>query len=388
MKILYFARLTTPFIPQTVLTQPLGGSESALLYLTRALARRGHDITIVNTCLPDAAGVFDGVRYVSYTTPGDAVALSRRVNPDVLVAFRDFPALRWPFTGHLKVYWGHDDLSSVWAASAPWGALGRLALRRVAGPIIERRADHVFVVSEWLASLLHTVLRYPRDRIHVLRNGVHLAYFDGPPPPRHRHRLIYTSIPWRGLDLLLDIFPHIRHEIQTAELWIYCDLYRGIVTGSDRRYTRAVLRRCSQPGVRLVGSHPHPILARDLAQAGLWVYPHRPRPRMGFFAETSCIAAMEAMAAGTPVIASRRGALPELIDSGTNGLLIDGDPSSAAHKTAFVTETLRLLRDEQDWERLSSNARKTARRDLSWEQRAEEWESTLETLTRARTRPH
>jgi glycosyltransferase involved in cell wall biosynthesis len=41
--------------------------------------------------------------------------------------------------------------------------------------------------------------------------------------------------------------------------------------------------------------------------------------------DESCRAALEAMAAGRPVVARRAGALPEIVQQGTTGLLLDGD---------------------------------------------------------------
>jgi glycosyltransferase involved in cell wall biosynthesis len=41
--------------------------------------------------------------------------------------------------------------------------------------------------------------------------------------------------------------------------------------------------------------------------------------------DESCRAALEAMAAGRPVVARRAGALPEIVRHGTTGLLLDGE---------------------------------------------------------------
>ena len=48
------------------------------------------------------------------------------------------------------------------------------------------------------------------------------------------------------------------------------------------------------------------------------------------FDEPFGLSVVEAMAAGTPVIATRRGSMPELIDHGTTGFLVDGADEAAA----------------------------------------------------------
>ena len=51
------------------------------------------------------------------------------------------------------------------------------------------------------------------------------------------------------------------------------------------------------------------------------------------FEEPFGLSVVEAMACGTPVIAYRRGSMPELIDDGQNGLLVDaGDAAAMARQ--------------------------------------------------------
>ncbi len=58
------------------------------------------------------------------------------------------------------------------------------------------------------------------------------------------------------------------------------------------------------------------------------------------FDEPFGLSVVEAMAAGTPVIATRRGSMPELIDEGVTGFLVDG----ADEATAAVDRAVRLDR--------------------------------------------
>jgi glycosyltransferase involved in cell wall biosynthesis len=55
--------------------------------------------------------------------------------------------------------------------------------------------------------------------------------------------------------------------------------------------------------------------------------------------ETSSLSAMEALAAGTPVIAYRSGALPEIVEHGLTGFLVDGveEMAEAIRKVHTIT---------------------------------------------------
>jgi glycosyltransferase involved in cell wall biosynthesis len=68
----------------------------------------------------------------------------------------------------------------------------------------------------------------------------------------------------------------------------------------------------------------------------------------------SCRAAREAMAIGKPVIAARRGLLPELVEDGLCGLVIDDTPRNLAEAI------LRLAEDAELRRRLGSAAARKA----------------------------
>jgi len=68
----------------------------------------------------------------------------------------------------------------------------------------------------------------------------------------------------------------------------------------------------------------------------------------------SCRAVREAMALGIPVIAAKRGILQELVESGTDGLVIDDTPENLA-------KAIMLLVDNPEFcQKLGENARTKA----------------------------
>ncbi len=79
----------------------------------------------------------------------------------------------------------------------------------------------------------------------------------------------------------------------------------------------------------------------------------------------SCRAVREAMAMGLPVIASRRGILPELVGDGERGLVVDDTPEGLA--AAIVA----LAREPERRKALGANARRYALQHFSLERQAE-----------------
>jgi glycosyltransferase involved in cell wall biosynthesis len=72
--------------------------------------------------------------------------------------------------------------------------------------------------------------------------------------------------------------------------------------------------------------------------------------------ESFGLAALEAMACGVPPVATRVGGVPELVTDGEDGYL-----ESVGDTAAQARRVVELLTDESLHERLSQNARNTAR---------------------------
>jgi glycosyltransferase involved in cell wall biosynthesis len=375
MRILILARMTRHFHGHTYEEQPLGGSESALLYLTRQLKKFGHQIIIFNNCL-DKAGNYDGVKYHNFTTLAELVKFSRTQNFDLFVSFRDLPAFLFPIKAKKRVCWLHDDFSNIWNHRFPVNILGFLFLR-FAGFMARLFCDELWVVSGWLADICIKYLGYPQKRIWIIRNGINQEFFENKNIPRDPYRLVYTSVPDRGLDILLKIWPSIKAAVPQAHLHIYCGKDLGMLTDHDKKRAESLYQQINMEGVTLEGTFKHQDLALELLRSSLFLYPSHAVPAAAFYAETSCISALEAQAAGVPVISSRRGAMSETIINGGTGILIEGNPFSRSYQDKFVKETVRLLLDQNRLNQMRAEAIRHTHPYYYWATIAGEWDKKI-----------
>ena len=90
------------------------------------------------------------------------------------------------------------------------------------------------------------------------------------------------------------------------------------------------------------------------------------------------LSVLEAMASGTPVVASRTGGLPEVVRDGDNGFLVkSGDAAELRDRLELLLGNPALAR------RMGSNARDTVTQQFTWTKTAERCLAAYEELVRA-----
>ena len=320
------------------------------MYLAEAIAARGHAVRVYNNC--PAPTTVRGVDYRRWEACKADAVLAR---PDVLVAIRDWRVIAANRFAPLQLFWTGD------AADQPFVQGLDVAANRAA-------IDFAVLQSDWQESSFRA--RFGLAPWRCLRTRLGFAPdFGGAPStdsPRAR-RLVYTSTPFRGLDLLLSWFPAIREACPDAELRV-CSSMRvyGVGEQEDRAQFGRLYDLGRQPGVTLLGSLPQPQLADELRQARVLAYPNH-------WPETFCIAAVEAQAAGCPVVTSTLGALPETVGDG--GVCIPGDPRrDPAFRDRFISEVVSMLTDDVRWSAQSRAAVRRAGEKYDWRVIAQEWE--------------
>jgi len=330
--------MESDFNGNSIREKAVGGTESALIYMARELALLGHSV-VAYTKAP-GAGRIDGVEYRNMRD------LDFGSSPDVLVSMRDFEVLKFS-NARLKVYWIQDapDQPIVQTRIHDWPS-----------------ADMIFTVSSWQAGEFMRCYNMPRERLFVTRNGVDKASFCGEAPERTEGRLVYASAPYRGLETLLEAFPEIRKLVPGAELRI-CGELAGHV-GKDTEFYAQLYEKARELGANVTGGLKKAAFISELMSSSVMAYPNS-------FAETSCIAALESQAAGTPLVTTALGALPETVKG---GILIEGNGRGDDYRKRFVREVASLLNDRQRWQELSRAGREHVLSRHTWDMIAGEWE--------------
>ncbi len=369
MKIAFLDRIGWDYTPLTPYERPLGGSQSALCYLAAQLAANGHDVTIINHIV--RPGTHAGVHCSGYDV-GCTAAFLNRFDVVVVLNWAGARELRKMAVSSRLVLWSQH------ACDQP----GIAALRE---PDERAAWDAFALVSDWQAQAYTAMFGIERSRIVILRNAISPAFEK----IRRRDRpfflrgeaplLAYTSTPFRGLALLLVAFPMIRAALPGCRLKVYSDLqvYQVPREQDDFRILYELCR--ALPGAEYVGSIAQADLAEALAEADILAY-------LNTYAETSCIAVMEAMAAGCLILTSKLGALPET--SAGYGFLLDAAPQPLKYATNFAHMMIDVVRKAQQesnqFDALVNKQTAYARSAYSWANRAREWERWLSGLTPAR----
>jgi glycosyltransferase involved in cell wall biosynthesis len=239
---------------------------------------------------------------------------------------------------------------------------------------LQENIDLIFCVSEWQRQSFIHQFQVPAEKVVATRNGF-CPELVPPYTERPASNAAYTSTPFRGLDILLHIFPEIRRRVETARLDVFSSMQvYGWSLEDDRKAFGDVYGAADQPGVQWRGSVRQRELLQELGQTGLLLYPNT-------FDETSCIAAIEAQASGCVVITSAKAGLKETVAHGETGICIEGDPRSETYQRQFIESTCELMRNQDRFRRMSAAARDRAYQRYSWNSIAREWTNIFEKMT-------
>lgn len=210
-----------------------------------------------------------------------------------------------------------------------------------------RHARFVVTVSRYNQQYLQEIMQGETADVRSLYNGVDLNLFS-PTIQMARHPNLILSVgrlvAKKGFDVLIQACAELFRQGTSFECVI-------IGEGEDRQHLVDMVASLDlQAHIRLVGPQPQEKVLLAYQQAALFTLP--------------CVIAadgnrdglptvlLEAMACGLPVISTKVTGVPEIIDHGVNGLLVE--PGNAVALAEAITG---LLHDPSQQQRMSLAAR-------------------------------
>jgi len=211
-----------------------------------------------------------------------------------------------------------------------------------------RRSDGLTAVSSFLRDETERSFGVEKDRIRVIPNFIDTDRYRREDKPCHRSTLapggekivmhISNFRPVKRVEDVVEVFARIRHDVPA----------RLVMVGDGPDRPRAQ-QRAEVLGVEdhVVFLGKHTSVDELLACADLFLLPSE--------SESFGLAALEAMACGVPVVASRVGGVPEVVVDGETGALLDvGDVGGMAKAAVGI------LGDADRWAQVSGAARRLA----------------------------
>ena len=166
--------------------------------------------------------------------------------------------------------------------------------------------DYYVFNSHWTYEKYRYFFSIPNELCLVIKNG-----FDDDLiiktdfKPKDKIKLVYTSTPWRGLDVLLGAMEQIKTDKVELDIYsstqIYGDHFKNT---NDKQFIELYDKAKSIKNVNYKGYLNHKELMKVLHTYDSYIHPST-------FEETFCLAAMESLAAGLVAVTTDLGALYE-----------------------------------------------------------------------------
>lgn len=225
----------------------------------------------------------------------------------------------------------------------------------------------IIAVSDKVAKAIQRRPFIDRKKIKIIKYGIDLEIFQGSDEERKNIRkflnfseqdqvVLFLSLlsKQKGADVAIRAFKELSRKEKNVKL----------IIGGDGDYLQAAKQLAEQLGMadRVVfpGFIPNDEASGYYNAADIFIFPTLRLESFG-------IVLAEAMACEKPIIASKIGSIPDVIDDGINGILVrPGDHEELSR------EIRRLLRDREYSRILAKNARKKALQEFSLKKMVED----------------
>ena len=240
--------------------------------------------------------------------------------------------------------------------------------------------DHIVSPSHWAKEQLVRFLKVPKEKISVIPNGVSDKFTLS---ENKSKTFIYTSIPYKGLELLPRIIPLIQQRHPDAKFKIfssmslygnlidpYVDLYQDLKLIQNVEYSAAV---------------DQDELIRHYQESAFFIHPN-------IWEETFCVSMAEAMKCGCYPIITNIGALPEVATENFSSIIpVEGTRTTEKYEVTdnFINKFAEVCctaldyfdNDRTTYNQISKSASNHITQKCDWKKISKQWEKLITKIT-------
>jgi len=232
------------------------------------------------------------------------------------------------------------------------------------------KLDWIVFNSNWNFEKFVYQFKIPEGKSTVIRNAIEKIDFKK--KPKDKINLIYHTTPWRGLANLINIFKNL--NLENVELNVCSStLIYGKKFPSSKKYDHLFDECKNTKNVNYLGYVENKKLIELLKDMHIFTHP-------SIWTETSCVAAIEAMAAGCEVVSTNLGALYETCSPFGTFVGFDRNFNNLDKRYSKVlSRSIKNYWSDSNQNKLKLQ-RETINATYSWDVRSIEWKNFFDEI--------
>ena len=240
-----------------------------------------------------------------------------------------------------------------------------------------QKLDYIVFNSNWNSENHIYQFKIPKNKSVVIKNAIEKIDFEE--KPKDKINLIYHTTPWRGLALLLNVFKNL--NLKNVELNVCSStiIYGKKFDSVLGKTYESIFNECKNTkNVNYFGFLENEKIIELLKKMHIFTHP-------SIWPETSCISAIESMAAGCEVVTTNLGALYETCSP--FGTFVNFDRNFDNLEKRYSKVLLNSIKNY--WSDENQNKLRLQRESInatySWDIRSVEWKNFFDQARKSKT---
>ncbi len=229
------------------------------------------------------------------------------------------------------------------------------------------KIDWIIYNSNWNLEQHIKYFNLPKNKTVVIRNAIEKISFKE--KPSDKISLIYHTTPWRGLKILLKVFKSLNLENVELDVCSSTIIYGKKFDAVLGKKYEELFNECKNTkNVNYFGFLKNDKIIEKLKKVHIFAHP-------SIWPETSCIAAIESLAAGCEVVTTNLGALNETCSPFGKIINFEKKPEDLEIKySKALLDSIKNFWSEETQRKLKLQ-RETINSTYSWDVRSVEWKN-------------